>query len=109
MQAGKLRHLVTLQTATLTKDGRGQDIETWANTVTDCPAEVVKLSGRELERAIQTSAEATWKVRIRHMDGLSTDMRIAYNGRTFEILDINNIDERDREIHILVKEHAATG
>ena len=48
MQAGKLRHRITIQTRTDTQDGYGQPVATGTSLVTNEPAEKRDLSGREL-------------------------------------------------------------
>ena len=59
MQAGKLRHRITIQTRADTQDGFGQPVATWVNFVTNEPAEKRDLSGRELIAAQAVHSETT--------------------------------------------------
>lgn len=61
--------------------------------------------GREFWEAKGLHAETVGRIRLRYIDGITMDMRLALNGRTFEIIPpINNAYERNRELILTVKE-----
>lgn len=103
MRAGRLRHRVTIQSATTTVDSFGQPIETWGTFATVWAA-VEPLSGREYFDAQQVQSEVSYRVRIRHLSGVVPTMRVSYDSRTLEVLAVLNIDERDREMHLMCRE-----
>ncbi len=103
MQAGKLRHPLTIQARSTTRDSLGQELETWA-TVSTVWGSVVPLTGRELVQAQALHSETTHKVTVRFFDGLTTSHRMQHNGRTLQILSVLNTDERNREHVLMCKE-----
>lgn len=103
MQSGTLRHRVTLQSFTTSPDVYGEPIKTWADLATVWAA-VEPLRGREYFQAQQTHAEVSYRVRIRHRADILPTMRVLHAGKTLEILSVINIDERNRELHLMCKE-----
>lgn len=109
MRAGPMRQRVTIQTLSETADGYGQRIQSWTSSGTFW-ASVKNLSGREAVNAKQVKADATHQVTMRYVGtlfstpGLQPSMRLVFNGRFFNILFVNNIDERNREYQLLTQE-----
>ena len=77
MRAGNLRHLVTIQKLTTTRDSFGEPVESWTTFAT-VHAAVEPLSGREYWQAQQIAAETSLRVRIRYLAGLRPTMRIRH-------------------------------
>lgn len=97
---GKKRHRVSFEERTKDLDARGQSTNAWA--VTEYAwAEVVTLTGTELEIARKLHANATHKVTLRYFAGRSTKQRINLGDRTLNILSIDNVDQRGIE-HVLI-------
>ncbi len=113
MQAGKLRHRVTIKKhggvppALSYPDSHGQKHVNWTNHATVW-ASVEPLSGRELLRAQEVESAVTHRVRMRYTSGVTPDMRIALSTRRFNILSIRNRDERNVELELMCVEIAAT-
>ena len=109
MRAGKLRHRIEIQTVTTAQSTSGEETRTWPTAETDDDltvvwADVQDLAGRELLLAQQASSEATVRVRLRHLDGItSADCRIVHGDRTLEIVAVIP-DGRGRELELLCKE-----
>ena len=103
MKAGSLRHRVELQKATYAQDGVGEPIETWA-TYAKRWAAVEPLSGRELLQAQQVNSEATIRVRLRFVSGVTQQQRLLHNSRTLEIVSVIDPQERNAELELLCKE-----
>ena len=107
IHAGHLRDRVTFERPTQTRDPRGETVTAWRE-VKSVPARVRPMTLRELERASQTTTEATWEVVIRFTDGITTDHRIrVHDGPTLDIASLIDIDHRHRQLTILAKEHEA--
>jgi SPP1 family predicted phage head-tail adaptor len=103
MEAGKLRHRITIQSLTEAKNELAETEETPASVVT-LWASVEPLSGRELFLVQQYSSEITHRVRIRYYPGLTPRHQIVFGSRTFNIISIINKEERNIELELLCKE-----
>ncbi len=103
MKIGHLRHRVTIQKKHITTDVLKQQKETWADIATVW-ASVEPLSGREYFAARQTNTDVTVKVIMRYRPGVSTDMRIIFNDRVFEIISVINHHERCRILVLMCRE-----
>ncbi len=105
MQSGKLRHLVDIQTTTQTRDTLGQPVDSWADTSTNQRAFIRPLRGNELMIARQVTPQVTHEIIMRNPT-LAPDQRLQEAGgtRTFNILSIINVNERDHEKRILCVE-----
>jgi SPP1 family predicted phage head-tail adaptor len=104
MRAGELRHRVSLQTNGGTSvDAYGARAQSWTTTVTVWAA-VEPLHGNELFRAQQVQAEATSRIRLRGGVTLTPQSRILFGARVFEVLSVQNLDERGQELQAICKE-----
>lgn len=104
MRAGKLRHRISIERAIETQDSSYNEAVIQWVLFAEVSASIIPLSGRELIRAKQVELETDTEITIRYLDGLSPKMRIMYRDRVFEILNIINTEERNREIHLLCSE-----
>jgi len=104
MEAGKLRHYITLSTlSTTTRDEFGGFTEVFA-TAASVWGSIEPMSGRELESAQQVHGEATTKVTMRYTTHAAITSRIDYGSHTYEIVDIQNPEERNIELVCICKE-----
>lgn len=103
MKAGRLRHRVTIQKATVTQDGSGQPVETWSN-MEDIYAQVEQVSGRELVLAKQVSPDTTHLITIRYALHVDSIKRVKFGSRVFNVLNVNHIENRQRTIELLCRE-----
>jgi SPP1 family predicted phage head-tail adaptor len=105
MRAGRLRQRITIQQNTPTRNGVGEEVESWSAFGGRArSARIVPLAGRELFGAQQRHAEAEYRIEMRFLLGITPAMRVAHDSRVFDILHVANVEERDRETHLLVKE-----
>lgn len=99
MQAGELRHRVTIQSLTETSDGHDGLVPSWSNTSrVRLAAKVEPLNGRDLERARQIDPRASHGVTLRYWSAYATDLKagrarlVFHDGdrgdRTFEIVEV---------------------
>ena len=102
MRAGRLRHRVKIQ-APFKDNAPGSGEITW-NDYATVWASIEPLRGREFFEALQVNAEVTGKVIMRYLAGVSPDMRILHGNRVFEILSIIDVEERHRELQLMVTE-----
>lgn len=109
MNAGKLRHRVTIEEGIVTLNDHGQEETVWQQFAPRLPACVVELSGRELWNAQQIKPDITLRVELRWLPGVTSKMRLKWHDcereRTLEIAAPPiNPDGRKREMHLLCKE-----
>lgn len=105
MNAGTLKHRVTLQQETKVTDEGGGSTITWAN-VADVWASVEPLSGRELFAAQQVRGTLTHKIIMRYRPDISVNskMRAVFNGRIFNITTVINSKESNDQLQLLAEE-----
>lgn len=94
MQAGNLDQRITLQSRSTGVDAVGQASATWLDVATVW-AQVHTVRGREFFAAAQTQQEQTVKVRIRYRSGVTTDMRLMWEGRPHDITGVIPVGRRD--------------
>lgn len=109
MRAGALRHRVTFQTRDMGQDSGGQQVLTWSNLLTNVPADVQPLSGREMLAAQAVNAELSHTITVRFHPLLTDPVKVAAmravysDGTTTHTLNLSsavNADARNRQIDI---------
>lgn len=103
MQAGKLRHRVTIQQPTSVTDSYGGQSQTWSDVATVW-ASVEPLSGNERWRAQQVQPGISHKVTLRYRAGINSSMRIVHEARNLNIDAVLNTDERNIELVLMCME-----
>ena len=104
MRAGQLRKRIKLQRAIPSKpDAYGAVSDSWSDLATRW-AEIKPLIGKEKEQAAAVKATVTHSIRLRYLEGLTMADRVKWDNRIFEITDLQNIHERDREIKLTCTE-----
>jgi SPP1 family predicted phage head-tail adaptor len=100
MEAGKLWHEIAIQSRGDTRDTFGGSIPAWS-AYASTYAELKNLSGNELIQAQQIDSRITSKFTVRWDNGIRSSMRIVYKSRNYNIVYVNNIDERDKTTELL--------
>src|SRR5690242_6032167 len=106
MQAARLRHSVTIErlaAGSPQQDAGGAPDESWTSFATTY-AEIAPLRGRELFAAQQVNAEVTGTIRIRYREGVTSAMRVTFQGRHYDILAVVDPLERHQELLLYVRE-----
>lgn len=107
MSAGAMRHRITLQRNTPTVADFEQ-IDSWSDLATVW-AEKREPKGKETVEAMQVMSSMTVHFRIRYYDGLTTQDRVSWDGRAFDIRAVTNPDGRKRFHHLVCTEHRSDG
>ena len=76
MEAGRLRHYVTIQSTTVTQDAFGAPVNTWATFLASVPMALEPLSGRESVTAGAQYPLVTTKGVMRWATGVLPTMRV---------------------------------
>lgn len=105
---GELRHRITIQQVTEDRDALGGTSEAWSEFA-QAWAAVEPIKGREYFGAQQVNSEVTHRVRLRYREGIRSQMRVQFHGRIFGIEAVLNIDERNRELHLMCVERMGAG
>lgn len=75
MKIGGMRYRIELQRNVSKKDAEGFTQNIWQTEQTVW-ADIVPVSGREFLQSGTETAEVTFKIYIRHIDGIDADMRV---------------------------------
>ncbi len=103
MEAGKLRHRVTIQQLVAGSPQQlpnGEPDVTWTDYLTMW-ASVEPLRGRELMLAQQMQSEVDVRIRLRYRGGITADMRVTFGGVNYDIKSVANIDLRNSELELM--------
>ena len=104
MEAGKLRHRVTIQEKpTVTRDGFGGEVPGWTEVDTVWAA-VEPLGGREFLEGRSLEAIVDTRIRIRYRTGLVPSMRVVWGSHTYGIQAVIEPKSAHREIHLMCAE-----
>ena len=110
MRAGKLTHLIEIQSPVETTDDAGGPIPTWDESTpfAQLYARVRPLRGREII-ALGPQSATTREIETRYCAGITTDMRIKLGDRYFGIESVLNVDESDVMLLIMAVEGRTQG
>lgn len=104
MHAGNLRQFIDLQRPQTTINEAGRPVTEWITIEEGVPAQKKDVSGREFYQALAYHAEDTVTFTLRWRDDIDVTCRVLYNGRAFNILEINGLGEMYDYIQIKCKE-----
>lgn len=105
MRAGMLRHRVTIQRRTESRDAAGSDVGTWSDVAT-VYGRVEPFAGNERVKGAQVAATTTHTVTMRYDGCLLPSDRLTWDGRTLEIESILDDKGAQRSLTILARERA---
>ena len=101
--AGELKHLILIQSKTVTQDDLGEEVETWA-TFHTAKARINPTQGGKTEDGNQVQSETSHKIMIRHKAGITPSMRVKFGSRIFDINFARNIFEDSFWLELNCKE-----
>jgi SPP1 family predicted phage head-tail adaptor len=86
MQAGPLRHLVTIEEPITVTDSDGDDAHEWVDPFgVEQRAEITPLSGRELIAAQAVQSKVTTRIVLRYRPGVTAAMRVVHRSTVYNI------------------------
>ncbi len=105
-QIGRLRNRVSILERATTLDSLGRQVRSDSAWVETCRpfAAIRELSGNEAEQARQISAEATILIEIWWRPGVSSQNRVRFGDRTFEIRAAIDPDAQKRDLFLYCSE-----
>jgi len=105
-----LRHEITfvrvLDSDESSQNSSGEDISP-PETIGTFPCHVSFLQGKERENAMQLWAEAKYSILMRHQPEVTftRKMRGTWNGRTLDILDVQDPGERAQSLTMIARDY----
>ena len=112
MEAGHLRQRVTIQARTESRNSFGETTWTWADWKTVWAA-VEPINGKETLASGQVQATSKVRVRIRHLDAVTTKHRIKHTvndvARYYEIESVIPLKHARVQDHLMCVEREADG
>lgn len=103
MQAGQLRHRITVQQRSQSADDSGQLIDSWS-TLAILWARIRWLSGREYIAARQAQADVKVEITIRQRDDIHERMRVSWGSHIYDIEAILPDETNNRQLTMLCSE-----
>ncbi len=95
MQVGQLRHLVELQNySTTVNSDYGEPVKNWTK-IAYAWANIKPVSGQVKEQGNRETASVTHSIVIRYNADLDENCRIKWEDRIFEIIAVQNYQERN--------------
>lgn len=105
MQAGWLRHRITIKDKQISRADNGEEVITWADHYSAW-ASIEPLRGREYLESKQIVADVDTRIRLRHQPDETPlpRMRVYFGSRIFEIVSVVNVKEKGAELNLMCKE-----
>lgn len=100
-----LRHRIELQLSSTSRDGEGGFYDGWV-TVTTTWASISPISAKQRDYYLAISAEVTHLIKIRGNVSCDSTHQVKFGERIFEILTVENIQERDTLKILVCKERS---
>lgn len=101
MNAGMLRHRIIIQKIDSTVlDECGASIPQYVDWKKVWAA-VEPLRGKEYLEAQKIRAETTYRIKIRYLNGITTNMQILFEDKILDIQNIIEINKQKKEIHLM--------
>ena len=101
MRAGRLRHKITFRQKTSTRSPSGAEVVTWTTFAENIPAEIRPLNERSLASLRQIHSDITTKLVVRYLAGVNSAMQVRFQGDDYDIREVINVGQRNRELEIL--------
>jgi SPP1 family predicted phage head-tail adaptor len=109
MRPGLLQHRIKFQQRSITKNpSNGEDVVVWVDVATVW-AQFDPVRGREFFASRQNFTEQVAWFRIRYRVGLTTEMRILFKSKHYDIDSLVNVRGLNLELEIFAKEGLTDG
>jgi SPP1 family predicted phage head-tail adaptor len=99
VRAGARRCFIRIEVSTQVKQPNGSMKTEW-NSYLSLWASIEVLKGQEKVSSIAAYPSADQKISFRYVAGILPTMRVVFNDVIYSILNVNNVDMRNREIQL---------
>ena len=103
LPAGELRHKVTIERCIQTPDGQGGRATVWSE-VGKLSVSIEQASAGEVFRASRQDTVISHMIMSRYTRNLDEKDRLVFGTRTFQIVNIENVKEKNRKFMISAME-----
>jgi SPP1 family predicted phage head-tail adaptor len=103
MNTGPMRHRVDFEALTEQKDQHSAIKNVWVK-VCDARTRIIPLTGRSLFAAQKEHSEVTGRIEMRYRADITAKMRGVFNGKIYSIHAAINVEERNKDLHLMVSE-----
>lgn len=105
MNPGELRHRITIESQTSTKNSYGEIIKTGSwETYRSTWAAIKPIDGKQFFAVETVNSELTHEIKFRYHSGITPDMRVKFGSRYFEVLTVINSNESNAELKLMCRE-----
>jgi SPP1 family predicted phage head-tail adaptor len=104
LRPGEMRHRVTVYQRSTTQSASGAQSTSWTPFATSRFAAVRPLTGSEFFSAHQMGAVVPTEFRVRYLSGMLPQMRIAWDGRLFDVVSVAMPNGIREEMVVLANE-----
>lgn len=111
MRAGRLRHLISIQSSLGTVGDAGDPQPGWDETTpfAQSYASIEPLRASEIASAGGVGYSSTHRVTMRYRAGVTSEMRVVFGVRLFNIDAIRNLEEYGEVLELIVTEGRTQG
>lgn len=102
ISAGELCHRVTIQSKTVTYDENNYETETWSE-FKKLWAKVEFLSVKDSINAKASGSQTTARLKLRKRSDITTEMRVLWDGYTFQIVSPPKPDNVNGKIYMTLE------
>ena len=106
LRAGRLRHLVTIQSRTVTKNQYHENVETWTDGAC-IPVDVVPVSASESVTADQLETQQRYRVTVRYNSAITNKSRLKWGSSFLDVHQVIDRDERGRAMDLICSKEAS--
>jgi head-tail adaptor len=103
LRLGNMRNLATIEQNTPSQDTIGGTVDSWS-TFSTWWCELSHVKGGEAFRGRAVHAAADSLAVGRYLPGVTAQMRVVLGSRTFEILGLDDVDNRGIELRLDLRE-----
>lgn len=102
MKSERMKNKITILSKTITQDAELNAVESWAEFATPW-VEVLSQNSREYYRLATINSEIEEAFKVRYIAGVTPHMRALFKTKAFEIIGVENVEERNKEILLTAK------
>lgn len=93
--ASEAQHRVNIQAKTSFSDGEGGHTESWSNAYTNISAAIIPIRSQQVFEYKSINVDATHFIKLAGYIGITELHRIVFGSRIFEVLTVEDLQERD--------------
>jgi SPP1 family predicted phage head-tail adaptor len=103
MKIGRLRHRIVIEESLTSRDSFGAEVSERVQFAVVW-ADLSPITGKEYLGFKQINSETTTKITTRYLAGVTTEMRVVFGDRTYEIDSIINPEEKNISLILMCRE-----